>query len=115
MVYNLEPEADRVERLVRTGEAGHHCRPEMIEWILSLCPVPIYAVDRVGGEIEPIDTGSILHTWETDSVKTPVDLGFIKAMRRTDLPAGAFFVLVFPREGPGQGMYFWRLCLPTNN
>ena len=55
----------------------------------------------------------MLSSWERDPYgNTPYDLEFIEQVRRTDLPPGSFFVMVFPLKGYGHGTYAWKLCLP---
>jgi hypothetical protein len=111
---DLMPEVERVERLVREGKAGFHCRPAMLDKVRAVWPVPVYCVNKVGGDPVPCPAVWVADDWAADpDGNTPEELGFIEALRSTDLPPGSFFVMVVPLSGPEYGSgYAWKLCEP---
>jgi hypothetical protein len=101
--YRLEEEAARVVALVREG--GLQYRDDSLAW----GPVPLFACQGRGDEIAAVSLRELLRVWEADPEKGEGDWEFIRELRRTDLPAGSFFVLVYPEKAE---RYHWALCLP---
>ncbi len=55
-----------------------------------------------------VPTTDILSTWATDPDNKEEDWEFVRELQRTDLPAGSFFVLLYPKGS----RYHWILHEP---
>ena len=99
--YRPEEKADQLVRDIL--DRGLHQRAE----VLALDAVPLFV-----WQDEHLRAGSrsvLASSWEK-GLKTDVeDRQLIRQLRRTDLPPGSFFVLVWPG---GYRPYHWRLHTP---
>jgi hypothetical protein len=101
--YGLEEEAAQHVHTIRQHGLQHS--PEA----LSLECVPVFCC-RPGNCVGFVPASWILEAWEEDPESTEADENFIRELRRTDLPRGAFFVLIMH-----EGRYHWILDQPQSD
>jgi hypothetical protein len=103
-----EKVAEQAERNIRRG-----CVMPAPPKFLVSGRVRMYAVPTLDAMPVPVRLEDILRTWESDPVRTDCDREFIEQMKRRDLPAGSFFLLVMlNEEQPRPPGYLWKLCDP---
>jgi hypothetical protein len=86
-----------------------HEEHHVIEEAREEDPIPILCYDPTLGLTFWAGREEILYRWENDPAGiTPEDAEFIKQLRREDLPANGFFMLLFM-----DGFYFWRYTTPA--
>jgi hypothetical protein len=101
---DLQRFAERLERdIVRDGV---HLRRD----VQARDSVPLFlsrGFDRQSYEVT--SRAELADAWATDPDNGPEDWRLIEQLRRTDLPPGSFFILVYPAGHP---VYHWLLHEP---
>jgi len=99
--YRPEGKADQLFRDIL--DRGLHHRAE----VLALDAVPLFLWKD--GDLRAGARCLLASSWEQDPGNDADDWEFIRQLRRSDLPPGSFFVLLWPRTGRP---YHWRLHTP---
>src|SRR5260370_15534173 len=92
---SLEDAANRIEAMVLAGQV--RCSED---YLILNGPTPVFAAHGPCSLVVPVFLAGILRTWETDPDNGESDRELIRQMKRKDLPAGSFFVLIVPKGGP---------------